>query len=246
MAKKRLDQLMVERGLVESRERAKALLMAGVVNVRGGKTMKPGTMVHEEEEISVREAPPYVGRGGVKLAHALDCFGLDVSQKVVLDVGASTGGFTDCLLQGAAAKVYALDVGYGQLDYRLRSDPRVVVMERVNAHYPFELLEKVGLAVVDVSFISLTKVLPSVVEHLASAGLLLALVKPQFEAERSEVGKGGVIKDSRVHARILSRFILWAIERRWRLLGLIPSPILGSEGNREFFVLLNPEVVTLL
>ncbi len=246
MAKKRLDQLMVERGLVESRERAKALLMAGVVNVRGGSILKPGMMVHEEEEISIREVLPYVGRGGVKLAHALDCFGLGVSQKAVLDVGASTGGFTDCLLQRRAAKVYALDVGYGQLDYRLRSDPRVVVMERVNARYPFELPEKVELAVVDVSFISLTKVLPSVVEHIALAGLMLALVKPQFEAERSEVGKGGVIKDSRVHARILSRFILWATERRWRLLGLIPSPILGSEGNREFFVLLNPTVVTLL
>ncbi len=240
VVRRRLDLMLVERGLAESREKARAMLLAGVVSMGGRRVLKPGSLVSEEEHISVREVLPYVGRGGIKLAHALDQFELDVSRKVALDVGASTGGFTDCLLQRGARKVYALDVGYGQLDYRLRSDPRVVVMERINARYPFTLPERVGLAVADVSFISLTKVLPSVEEHLSQEGIVLALIKPQFEARRGEVGRGGIIRDSRTHASVLGRFILWAVERRLRVLGLTPSPIPGSEGNREFFILLRP------
>ena len=240
MSKKRLDQLLLERGLVDSREKAKVLLMTGLVNVAGRKTLKPGSMVSADVQISVKEGPSYVGRGGTKLAHALDHFGLDPAGKVILDVGASTGGFVDCLLQRGVARVYALDVGYGQLDYKIRSDPRVIVMERTNARYPFGLPEVVDVISVDISFISLTKVLPSVAEHLKEGGLLLALVKPQFEARVEEVGKGGVIRDSRLHARVLGRLILWTIGQRWRLLDLTPSPILGAEGNREFFLLVRP------
>lgn len=240
MAKKRLDLVLVERGLAESREKAQAMIMAGLVTVDGKAAAKAGTLVFEEEQVYIKEPLPYVSRGGIKLAHALDTFELDPAQRVALDVGASTGGFTDCLLKRGARKVYALDVGYGQLDYRLRSDPRVVVMERVNARYPFELPDRVGIAVVDVSFISLTKVLPSVEEHLTPGGVILALVKPQFEAERGEVGKGGVIRDPRIHGAVLGRLIVWALGRGTRLLGLVASPILGANGNREFFVLLRP------
>ena len=157
-----------------------------------------------------------------------------------LDVGASTGGFTHCLLQAGAKKVYALDVGYGQLDYRLRQDPQVVVMERVNARYPFPLESVVDLATVDVSFISLTRVLPSVAAHLREGGPIVALVKPQFEARRDEVGRGGVIRDPRVHARVLGRVIAWAVNNSFRLIDLVPSPITGEQGNREFFILVSP------
>ncbi|MBI4298895.1 MAG: TlyA family RNA methyltransferase [Chloroflexi bacterium] len=240
MAKIRLDRILVERGLAASREKAQALIMAGHVVVSDRPAVKPGHPVDKDAPIIVKGNPPYVSRGGIKLAHALAQFRIDVSGKIALDVGASTGGFTDCLLKHGAAKVYAVDVGYGQLDQRLRSDPRVVVMERVNAHYSFSLPEKADLATVDVSFISLTKVLPSVTEHLRPGGYVVALLKPQFEAERREVGKGGVIKDTAIHARVLGRAILWVIEHRIRLRGLIPSPILGDKGNREFFLLLEP------
>ncbi len=240
MAKIRLDRLLVEKGLAESREKAQALVMAGQVLVGDRMAAKAGHLVDQDETITIKERLPYVSRGGIKLAHALEQFQLPISGKVALDVGASTGGFTDCLLQRGAQRVYALDVGYGQLDYRLRSDPRVVVMERVNARYPFTLPGPVDLATVDVSFISLTKVIPSVREHLKPEGYIVALLKPQFEAERSEVGKGGVIKDPAVQARILGRFVLWVVEQRIRLRGLTPSPILGDKGNREFFCLLEP------
>jgi 23S rRNA (cytidine1920-2'-O)/16S rRNA (cytidine1409-2'-O)-methyltransferase len=159
---------------------------------------------------------------------------------VALDVGASTGGFTDCLLQRGAGRVYALDVGRGQLDHRLRLDPRVVAMERVNARHPFTLPQAVGLATVDVSFISLRLVLPEIALRLDTGGMIVALVKPQFEAERGEVGRGGVIRDARVHARIVGRLLLWAVRQGFRLRGLTPSPIVGDAGNREFFVLLAP------
>ena len=238
MPKMRLDRLIVEKGLAGSREKAQALVMAGQVLVGDRPATKAGHLVDQDEAITIIEGLPYVSRGGIKLAHALDQFQLDVSGKVALDVGASTGGFTDCLIQRGAQRVYALDVGYGQLDYRLRSDPRVVVMERVNARYPFSLPKKVDIATVDVSFISLTKVLLSVREHLRDGGYILALLKPQFEAQRREVGKGGIIRDPTLHARVLGRFILWAIEQRIRLMGLTPSPILGDKGNREFFLLL--------
>jgi len=225
-------------GLVESRAKAQALIMAGEVVVDGKATIKPGTLVTEEAVITILEPPPFVGRGGIKLDYALDQFQLDVSSKVVADVGASTGGFTDCLLKRGASRVYAIDVGYGQLDYRLRRDKRVVVMDRVNARYPIPLPEKVDLATIDVSFISVEKVIPSVVKLLNDNGYLLVLIKPQFEARREEVGKGGVIKEPVQHDRVLGRFIAWVIEHGFRLGGLVASPILGASGNKEFFVLL--------
>jgi len=155
-----------------------------------------------------------------------------------MDIGASTGGFTDCLLQRGARRVYALDVGYGQLDYRLRQDPRVVVMERINAYYPFSLPEKVNLATMDLSFISVTKVIPNIVGHLTQSGYIIVLLKPQFEVERKEVAKGGIIKAPQVHARVLRRFIAWAVGHDLRLGGLVALPILGAEGNKEFLLLL--------
>jgi len=212
--------------------------MAGEVVVSGKAAIKPGTLVAEEVAITLLEPPPFVGRGGLKLDYALDKFQLDVSSKVVADIGASTGGFTDCLLKRGASRVYAIDVGYGQLDYRLRQDRRVVVMERVNARYPISLTEKVDLATMDLSFISVEKVIPSVAQLLKDSGCLLVLIKPQFEARRDEVGKGGIIKQPQVHARVLGRFIAWMIDHGFRLGGLVASPILGASGNREFFVLL--------
>ena len=242
---------MVQRGLAETRERAQALIIGGAVHVPGGKVLKPGSLLSPDTALETKGGLPYVGRGGVKLAHALDAFSVAVDGQTALDVGASTGGFTDCLLQRGARRVFALDVGHGQLDYRLRRDPRVVVMEKVNARHPFSLVDegplteegfagdvKVDLATVDVAFISLTKVLPQVALHVRPGGPLIALVKPQFEAERGEVGRGGVVKDPRVHARVLGRMVLWAVEEGFRLGGIVPSPILGDAGNREFFVLM--------
>jgi 23S rRNA (cytidine1920-2'-O)/16S rRNA (cytidine1409-2'-O)-methyltransferase len=238
VAKRRLDSLLVDKGLVESRAKAQALIMAGEVVVVGKTIIKPGTLVAEEAVITLLKPPPFVSRGGIKLDYALDRFQLDVSSKVVADIGASTGGFTDCLLQRGASRVYAIDVGYGQLDYRLRCDPRVVAMERVNARYPVSLPEKVDLATIDLSFISVEKVIPSVVQLLKDDGYLLVLIKPQFEAKRNEVGRGGIVKQPIVHARVLGRFIAWLINHGFRLGGLVASPILGASGNMEFFVLL--------
>jgi len=238
MPKRRLDALLVDRGLVPSRDKARALIMAGEVTMAGHPVLKPGSLVPQEAEIDVQAPAPFVSRGGLKLDGALTELGLDVSGRVVLDVGASTGGFTDCLLKRGAERVYALDVGYGQLDYRLRTHPRVVVRERVNARYPFPLPQKVDLATLDLSFISLEKVIPSVSAHLKEGGYVLALVKPQFQAGRREVGKGGLIKDPLVQARVLGRFLHWASQQGFRLRGLVPSPVPGASGNREFFVLL--------
>ncbi len=223
---------------MESRTKAQALIMAGKVEVKGKAGIKPGTLVTEGATITILKPPPFVGRGGIKLDHALDHLQLDVSARVVADIGASTGGFTDCLLKRGASRVYALDVGYGQLDYRLRQDTRVVVMERVNARYPISLPEKIDLATMDLSFISVEKVIPSVAKLLKGNGYLLVLIKPQFEARRGEVGKGGVIKQPLVHARVLGRFITWLTGHGFRLGGLVASPILGDAGNKEFFVLL--------
>ena len=229
---------MVDRGLVESRAKAQALIMAGQVLVAGKDAVKAGTLVAEEAAIDILKPPPFVSRGGIKLDYALDHFQLDVSGRVAADIGASTGGFTDCLLQRGAKRVYAVDVGRGQLDYRLRQDTRVVVMERVNARYPFTLPEKADLAVMDVSFISVEKVIPAVTALLKADGYLLVLIKPQFEAKRPEVGKGGVIKDPLIHAAVLGRFIAWLVGHDFRLKGLVASPISGASGNKEFFVLL--------
>jgi 23S rRNA (cytidine1920-2'-O)/16S rRNA (cytidine1409-2'-O)-methyltransferase len=236
VGKRRLDVLLHEQGLAESRQRAQALIMAGRVAVDGQTATKPGIAVAENARLEVTRGEPYVGRGGYKLAGALDEFGISPEGMVCLDVGASTGGFTDCLLQRCASRVYALDVGRGQLDYRIRQDPRVVSMEEVNAHYSFDLPEKVGLAVVDVSFISLTKVLPNVLLHLKQPGIMLVLVKPQFEAEREQVGKGGIVRDPKVHADVLGRLVVWSVGQGLRLRGLTPSSITGTDGNREFFL----------
>ena len=236
--KKRADLLLVAKGLAESREQAQTLIMEGLVFTASGRVSKPSSTVLETAELEVRGRPPYVGRGGLKLTHALDTFSLAATGLVALDIGASTGGFTDCLLQRGAQRVYALDVGHGQLDYRLRGDPRVTVMEKCNARYPFQLPERVDLVTVDVSFISVSLVLPPAVEHLRDQCYLIILVKPPFEARKEEVGRGGVIKDPQVHARVLGRTIAWAVGRGLRLCNLCPSPILGDAGNREFFLLL--------
>lgn len=240
--KRRADSLLVERDLAETRQKAQALIMEGLVYTPGGMVLKPGTLVAADVSLEVRRGLPYVGRGGVKLAHALDSFEIDVAGLTAIDVGASTGGFTDCLLQRGATRVVALDVGHGQLAYTLRRDPRVLVMEGTNARYPFSLPVPAGtlvdLATIDVSFISVTKVIPSVAQHVKTSSPIITLVKPQFEAERGEVGKGGVIKDPAVHARVLARMIGWTVDSSLRLRGLVPSLISGAEGNREFFLLL--------
>jgi 23S rRNA (cytidine1920-2'-O)/16S rRNA (cytidine1409-2'-O)-methyltransferase len=210
--------------------------MAGEVIVNGHAATKPGALVAEDAGIEIKGKMPFVGRGGFKLQHALNEFNIDVNGFTCLDVGASTGGFTDCLLQRGSVKVYAVDVGTNQLDYGLRRDNRVVVMEKTNAHYPFELPEQVELAVMDLSFISVTKVIPNVLPHLRSPGELVVLFKPQFEADREDVGKGGVIKDPAVHTGTLSKFVIWMNENRLRLINLAASPILGAEGNREFLI----------
>ena len=234
----RADLLLVQRGLAATREQAQALIMAGLVIAPWGRVLKAGVALEAATELRLQGGLPYVSRGGVKLAHALDHFGLDVQGKTALDVGASTGGFTDCLLQRGACAVLALDVGHGQMAHRLRQDSRVAVMEGVNAHYPFALPRKADMATVDVSFISLAKVVPNLLEHLPPGAPLVALVKPQFEAMRSETPRGGVIKDPKVHARVLGRVIAWAVEERLRVRGLTASPIVGDAGNREFFLLL--------
>lgn len=238
MARQRIDTLMVARGLAESRTSAQAMILAGEVTAGGAAISHPATLLEDSAIIEVRTRSPYVSRGGIKLEAALTEFRVDVSGKVAVDIGSSTGGFTDCLLQRGATKVYAVDVGYGQLDYKLRNDPRVVVMERVNAHHPFSLPERANIAAVDVSFISVEKVIPNVVPNLQPGSLLVVLIKPQFEAGREEVGRGGVVKDPQVHARVLGRVLTWAVNAGFRVAGLLPSPILGPAGNREFFVLL--------
>ncbi|MFQ5886650.1 MAG: TlyA family RNA methyltransferase [Anaerolineae bacterium] len=238
MAKRRLDTLLVERGLVESRERAQSLILAGKVKVDGHVAHKPGKRVPAEAEIALEEALPYVSRGGLKLVEALNRFQLGVSGLICADVGASTGGFTDCLLQHAAAKVYAIDVGYGQLAWELRQDPRVVVLERTNIRYLESLPEPIDLATIDVSFISLELVLPPTLNFLKPEGQIIALVKPQFEAGRKQIGKGGVVKDPEVHRQVLHRVARVAQDLGLRILGLIPSPLLGPAGNAEFFIYL--------
>jgi len=234
VAKKRLDVLLVERGLAESRALAQRLIRAGEVRVAGQVSDKPGTQVATNVEITVQARPRFVGRGGEKLEAALVRFGLDVEGKAVADVGASTGGFTDCLLQRGARLVYAIDVGYGQLDWRLRNDPRVVVMERTNARHLDELPQPVDLVTADVSFISLRLILPAVVGWLEPDGQVLALIKPQFEAGRRDVGKGGVVRDPAVHRQVLEQVLDAASELGLGLHGLIPSPLRGPAGNVEF------------
>ncbi len=234
-AKIRADVLLVERGLAESRERAQALIMAGAVFTPAGRVAKAGSLLSSDVEVEVQGRLPYVSRGGYKMAHALDEFGIDPSGLVALDVGASTGGFTDCLLQRGASRVYAVDVGHGQLAYTLRQDSRVVSYEKLNARLPFDLPEQVDLLVIDVSFISLTLALPQPLTHLRAGGAAIALVKPQFEARRGEVGRGGVIRSDDLREDILLRVEQWLEGRDdVELLSTIDSPITGDAGNREY------------
>src|SRR5438067_4369064 len=218
--KQRLDLVLVERGLVPSREQARARILAGDVSIGGRVVDKAGTPVPDGAVVTLRAAPAYVGRGGFKLAHALARFAIDVTGRIALDAGASTGGFTDCLLRHGAARVYAVDVGYGQLDWRLRSDPRVVVMERVNLRALTTLPEPVDLATLDLSFISLRLVLESVGRLLRAAGEVVALIKPQFEAGRQRVGRGGVVREPAVHAAVLREVLTWAVEHGYAVRGL--------------------------
>ncbi|HIN25587.1 MAG TPA: TlyA family RNA methyltransferase [Dehalococcoidia bacterium] len=234
----RADRLLFERGLANSREQAQALIMEGVVYTPSGRVLKAGSTLLGDVELEVKGRLPFVGRGGVKLAHALDEFQIGVDGLTVLDVGASTGGFTDCLLQRGARHVYAVDVGHGQMDYGLRQDERVTVMEKTNARHPFDLPEQVDLIVIDVSFISLTMVIPEAVRHLDPGRYIAALVKPQFEAQKSQVGRGGVIKDPKVHADVLGNTVNWAVGQGLRVRNMCRSPIQGDAGNREFFILL--------
>tara|TARA_B100000029_G_C17550988_1_gene950119 strand:+ start:268 stop:1014 length:747 start_codon:yes stop_codon:yes gene_type:complete len=236
--KVRADRLLVDRGLAESREQAQALIMEGVVYTPSGRVLKAGSTLAGNVDLEVKGRLPFVSRGGVKLAHALDEFHLDVTGLTGLDVGASTGGFTDCLLQRGAQRVYAVDVGHGQMDYRLRQDSRVVVLEKVNARNPFEISEPVDLVTMDVSFISLALVIPEAARHLNPGRYILALVKPQFEAEKEQVGRGGVIKDPKVHAAVLGKMVNWAVDQEVRLRNMCRSPIQGDAGNQEFFILL--------
>lgn len=236
-AKIRIDQLLVERGLAESRGKAQALIIAGEVVVNGQKALKPGHSVAADSQVDVLERMPYVSRGGYKLAGALDHWALNVTGWVCLDVGASTGGFTDCLLQRGAAKVWAIDVGHGQIDWKLRNDSRVVVQEGVNARYltAADFPEKFGLAACDASFISLTLLIPAVAPLLAPHGKMVLLVKPQFEVERGQVGKGGIVREPALHQAACDR-VRAAVEAHGFRADIIESPILGAEGNREFLL----------
>ena len=235
--KPRLDRLLVERGLAATREKAQALIMAGEVLVDGRKAQKPGQAVSPESRIEVLEQPPFVSRAGQKLNAALDHFAVRVAGRICLDVGASTGGFTDCLLQRGAARVHAVDVGSGQLDWKIRNDPRVVVHEKLNARYlrGEDIGEPVDLAVCDVSFISVTLILPAVTPLLRPGGEMVILVKPQFEVGKGQVGKGGIVREPELQQAACRR-----VDDTARLLGfetgIVESPILGAEGNREFLL----------
>jgi len=239
--KQRLDLLLVARSLCESREKAQRAIMAGEVTVGDRVLDKPGTRVSEDAAIVLRVAERYVGRGGLKLEAALREFAIDPTGATCLDIGASTGGFTDCLLQHGAAKVHAIDVGHSQLDWRIRSDPRVVVREKLNARHLTrgDIGEEVALCVIDVSFISLTLILPPAFEMLSAGGVIVALIKPQFELRKEDVSKGGVVRDPALHDRAVEKIRTFATDtlcRTWA--GCIESPILGGEGNKEFLACL--------
>lgn len=228
---------LIEHGLVESRSRAQALVIAGRVRVDNQVATKPGLQVSPKSVVTIEQDLPYVSRGGQKLVAILDEFSINPQGLVCADVGASTGGFTDVLLQRGAAKVYAIDVGYGQLAWKLRQDERVVVLERTNVRYLDALPELVNLITIDVSFISLKLILPVVQTWLHPPGLMIALIKPQFEAGRTQVGKGGVVRELAVHRQVLENILLFAQQRELVLIGLIPSPLLGPAGNHEFLAL---------
>jgi len=242
MEKVRLDSALVKKGLTVSREKAKAIIMAGQVFVDGRKIDKAGTSIKINSKIEIiGNTLPYVSRGGLKLAKALEVFSINLNGKVMADIGASTGGFTDCALQNGAAKVYAIDVGYGQLDWKLRSDPRVINMERTNARYLTErdLVEKVDLVTIDVAFISLSKILPAVKNIIKEDGEIIALIKPQFEAGKEKVGKKGVVRDPEVHIEVIIKVLEVSKCLGFSVKGLTSSPIKGPEGNIEYLLWLD-------
>ncbi len=235
--KLRLDQLLVEKGLFPSREQARRAVMAGDVKVGTRVAAKPSELLDSEAAIAVKPTRKYVGRGALKLESALDYFKIDVRGKTALDIGASTGGFTDCMLQRGAAKVYAVDVGHGQLDWKLRHDPRVIVLEKVNArslsheHIP----ELVDVCAIDVSFISLTLVLPNAFDLITPTGVILALIKPQFELQRADVGRGGIVRDPELHRKTQDKIVAFVTNLGHIVTGIVPSAIKGADGNQEFF-----------
>jgi len=242
--KERLDKLLVDKGIIQSRERARAMIMAGKVAVDGRTVDKPGTQIDTEARLEVQDGDAsYVSRGGEKLEGALKTFSIDPSGMVVMDVGASTGGFTDCILQKGAEKVYAVDVGYGQLAWRLRKDLRVVNLERRNIRYlrREEVKEELDLIVVDTSFISVEKFLPHLLGFLKKGGAIVSLIKPQFEVGRGEVGKGGVVRDKALHQKVIDRISDFSRGLGLKVLGVTESPLLGPKGNREFFIHLKKE-----
>ncbi len=236
MKKERIDKLLVDRGLAETRSKAQALVLAGVVLSNDRRIDKPGQVIDVDAPLRLKDSPPFVGRGGIKLAAALDHFGIDVGGRICLDIGASTGGFTDCLLQRGAERVVALDVGYGQLDWKLRNDPRVDVREKVNARYleSDDFDTRFDLIVVDVSFISLTMILPVIPPLSKPVSSIITLIKPQFEVGRHEVGKGGIVRDPAAQDRVVKEVIAFAEELGLRTRGILESPIRGADGNREF------------
>lgn len=241
MAKKlRIDSLLVERGLFDSRESAQRSIMAGEVKIGEQVAAKSSQLVDLDADVTVAEAQRYVGRGGQKLEGALDFFHIDVAGKVALDIGASTGGFTDCLLQRGAKKVYAVDVGHGQLAWKIRNDPRVVVLEKVNARSlsSEQVPEHVDLIVIDVSFISLTLILPSAFDLIPPNGVIVALIKPQFELARQDVGRGGIVRDAVLHEKAQQKIAKFVEAAGHRVVGLVPSTITGADGNQEFFICL--------
>jgi 23S rRNA (cytidine1920-2'-O)/16S rRNA (cytidine1409-2'-O)-methyltransferase len=235
--KRRLDQLLVEKGLFPSREQARRAVMAGEVKIGTRIAVKPSELLEEEAPISIKPARKYVGRGALKLESALDYFKIDVQGKTALDIGASTGGFTDCMLQRGAEKVYAVDVGHGQLNWKLRNDPRVFVLEKINARSLShgQVPELVDLCVIDVSFISLTLVLPNAFDLITPTGVILSLIKPQFELQRADVGRGGIVRDPKLHRQVQDKIIAFVAKSDHVVTGIVPSAIKGTDGNQEFF-----------
>lgn len=236
----RLDRALVERGLFESRHQAQTAIMAGEVRIDGRLANKPSDSVQEQDEISVAARSRYVGRGGIKLAGAIEHFGIDCEGKTALDIGASTGGFTDCLLQKGARKVFAVDVGHGQLAWKIRNDSRVITLEKTNARRLSreEIPEPIEACVIDVSFISLTLILPSALELLTSDGVILALIKPQFELAREEVSRGGIVRSTELHEKAQQKIVAFARTIGAQVEGLVASSIAGTDGNQEFFICL--------
>src|SRR6476620_6382091 len=233
----RLGKLLVGRGLFPSREQARRAILAGEVSVATRVASKPSELLDEQTAISVKPTRKYVGRGALKLESALDYFHIDLRGKTALAIGASTGGFTDCMLQRDAEKVYAVDVGYGQLDWKLRNDPRVIVLEKINARFLTRdhVPERIDVCVIDVSFISLTLILPNALALLKPDGMILALIKPQFELQRSEVGKGGIVRDPRLHQKAQDKIVAFVNDLGQVVAGIAPAAIKGADGNQEFF-----------